>query len=79
MLNTLISIDSHCVDSSVTIQNCEEHSYVLPLFDGTDPRGLIIKARDYFKFKPELDVEMIKLTGRHFQGRAGIVRWICVI
>lgn len=48
---------------------CEQQSYVLPLFDGTDPRGWIIKARAYFEFIHELDVDRIKLAGRHFQGK----------
>lgn len=51
---------------------CEENSYVsmLPNFDGDNPRGWIIKARNYFKFKSKLDADMIRLAGLHFIGRA---------
>lgn len=68
------NVSSH-VNSIVSMSQCsnkicDENSNVLPIFDGNDPRGWIMKARKHFEFKSIMDIDMISLAGLHFEGRA---------
>lgn len=43
-----------------------------PRFDGTDPKGWIIRAEQYFDFITVEEFKRIKLAGMHFEGKAGV-------
>lgn len=43
-----------------------------PKFDGTEPKGWIIKAEQYFEFICIDDYRKVKLSGLHFEGKASV-------
>lgn len=38
-----------------------------PKFDGSDPKGWVIKAEQYFEFVKIDDGRKVKMTGSHFE------------
>lgn len=46
-----------------------------PKFDGSDPKGWIIRADQYFEFINIEEQKKVKLAGLHFEGKASI--WYC--
>lgn len=43
-----------------------------PKFDGSDPKGWIIRAEQYFEFINIEEQKKVKLAGLHFEGKASI-------
>lgn len=43
-----------------------------PRFDGTDPKGWVIKAEQYFDFVNLEEGRKVKMAGLHFDGRASV-------
>ncbi|XP_074343112.1 uncharacterized protein LOC141680927 [Apium graveolens] len=43
-----------------------------PKFDGSDPKGWVIRSEQYFEFIPVDDIRKMKLAGLHFEGKASI-------